>query len=88
MAVSNDGWLITFTAGSDAVTGRFYVKYFLWENVTTDGDDLIIKDASGAPLANVKWDTNEGNTPIYIERMVNGITIDTLDSGRVVAYIG
>ena len=74
-----------------AVTTRpTYVNRMIW-TPTTDGDDILVVDNSGATLWSLKAiaaDTNQGiSYERVFESSLNGITITTIDNGSLYVHI-
>jgi hypothetical protein len=89
MAVTNNAnSTIIFTAGSDAVTGSKFVRYLRWEGMTAAGDDLVVNEASGKNIVTVKAETEHLPVEIPLDRMVDGLTVATMDAGLLIAFLG
>jgi hypothetical protein len=79
--------LETSTEG-DTHTGRVYVTYVRWINGTTAGHQLVLKDSHGATL----WESVADGAnfldihPLF--RWVDGLDVDTMDSGKVMVWLG
>jgi len=75
------------TAG-DEVKGNIFLKHLRWVGGTTSGHSLIVTDVDGSVL----WDSiaDGGNYidihPFY--KIVKGLKIQTMQSGRLYAYLG
>ena len=87
MAVTGQGTgVYVFSAGSDAITGKTYVKHIRWVGATTAGHHLTVSDS----LGNVILDSYaDGNYFIDIHpfyRYFTGITVTTMDSGKLYVY--
>jgi len=77
------------TAGS-ITTYPTKVKRMVW-TPTTDGDDLLVVDNSGATLWSLKAIAADSNQGISYERVfessVNGISITTIDNGTLYVHL-
>jgi len=62
------------------------IKAIYWTGITTDGDDLIIKDMGGGIVFKAKGLAN-ADVDIYLGGFVaQGLNLDTIDSGVVLIY--
>jgi hypothetical protein len=82
------GKLITMTAAEDTVEGLVLVKSIRWVKPATAGDDLVIQDGAGTKtVSQMTCSTQYGDEVDYIEDWVNGLHLETLDSGTVLIRV-
>jgi hypothetical protein len=87
MAVTGEGFgIIKFTAASDASSGRKIVTYARWIGGTTAGHSCILKDGNGNVLFESEADGANFLDLMPIFRAVDGLDVDTLDSGSLYVY--
>lgn len=77
-----------FTAPGDSISGRHLLKHIRWVGATTSGHALIIKDSAGVVIFDSLADGSNYIDVHPFYRIVDGIVIDTMQSGRVYAYLG
>ena len=82
--------IIRFAAAADAITTKVYIQKIRWVKPTTAAHSLIIKDTAGtvmldatASAANVDQEYDFRLQPL----LADGVSIDTLGSGKVDIYI-
>lgn len=88
MAVSRNGYImVEFSSEGDTLDERLQVSYMRWLNATSANHELIVKDSSG----NAIWKSVADGAnfldihPLF--RSVNGINVDTMDSGSLMVYL-
>jgi hypothetical protein len=86
MAVTGLFGQVQKLTSTDSVTGRLIVSYLRWVGATTAGHSLVVNDADG----NVIWES-EADGANFIDilpfwRRVNGVTVNTIDSGNLFIY--
>jgi hypothetical protein len=90
MATVTTGNPWTLSTAEEITTKPLFVNRMVW-TPTTDGDDLLVVDNSGATLWSLKAiaaDTNQGiSYERVFESSVNGITITTIDHGTLYVHI-
>ena len=87
MAVTGAGnGIYKMTAGADAVTGRLNVSYIRWVGGTTAGHSCVLDDSNGNVIFEGEADGANYTDIMPVFRWINGITVDTLDSGTVYVY--
>jgi len=88
MAVTQtDTHLIKFTAGSDAITGKHFIKYFRWVGAAS-ADDITVTDTAGNTIYQGKANSDNYTETVPFGEQVTGITVATLDGGTFYACIG
>ena len=88
MAVVNNGWImITMDTAADAILGRMVIRYIRWEGITTAAHQLILKNAAGTEFVNTLAEVDTLPVEIPIGRMIDGVTLDTIDSGQIIIYL-
>lgn len=87
-AISGNPWMIDAAAAIS--TDRLRILGFRWVAGATAGDQCIVTDAAG----NVIWESVAAGAD-YVEsdmfpaaRMYKGLTVTTLDSGRLYVSLG
>lgn len=90
MAVTQSGMnVVKFAAAADAVTGRMYVKKFLWDNPTTVAHAISVTDTAG----NVVWSNTCATAKETIQSdfspplKVDGLIVATMGSGTLYVYL-
>lgn len=85
-AGADKGVAIVSSTQGDTYTERLWVKYIRWVNATTAGHELKILDNEGGSIGRSFADGQYFTDLIPIFGWVNGIDLDTLDSGEVYVY--
>lgn len=70
-----------------ALTGIKFVKHFRWISATTAGHKCIVKTASGDMAFESEADGAKFIDVHPLYKFMNGLTIDTLDSGTLYVYL-
>lgn len=79
--------IIRMSAAADAVTGKMKIDYIRWVGGTTAGHQCILKDTDGNTLFDSVADGAHFVDVHAIPMIVDGIDLDTLDSGILYIYL-
>lgn len=89
MAFSGTKGIKVTTTEGDELTGVLFVKYLRWVSPgATAGDVLTVKDKDGNVLFASVADGSNFIDMMPIKEEVNGVDVDTLDSGTVFVHLG
>ena len=77
---------------SDSNIGNYLVQKIVWIGPTTAGHKLVVSDAAGTVFCEWQVSTGEAGGTIDIDwhilpARMQGITITTMDSGKVDVYL-
>ena len=86
--VSQHGLHILDTAEPVVATGKtLMINLIVFIPVTADGDDLILHDAGGNVIVDMKGLKNKPNPiPFPKPLKADGLDVDTIDSGKALVY--
>jgi hypothetical protein len=70
-----------------ALTGMKFVKHFRWISATASGHKCVVTSHSGSVLFESEADGAKFIDVHPLYKIVNGLTIDTLDSGKLFVYL-
>ena len=88
MAWTNNNWrTLVSSTQADAITGRVKVKFIRWSQIAAPGDDLVLNDAHGDNIITVKAETADLPVELPLDRMYDGLTVTTLDSGQLEVFL-
>lgn len=74
------------TQSADAITGQTHVTYVRWIGGTTAGHSCVLTDSNGVVFFEGECDGANFTDLQAVNRWVNGIIVDTLQSGVVMVY--
>jgi hypothetical protein len=89
MAITGlDKQVARMDAVSDEIQGKVFLKHLRWVGASTSGHTLIVTDNDGSVL----WESiADGSNYIDIHpfyKIVKGVKIQAMPSGRLYAYLG
>lgn len=84
-ALAANPWKLD-TAGAIS-TGKIFIQTIHWVLPATTGDDLLIVDRDGNIIVEAKAETNLQSQIFRLEAWYAGLTLTTLDSGKVLVHI-
>lgn len=88
MAITQEGKLeIILGAEGDVLTRKVFLRYVRWVGGTTAGHTCVLRDGGGTVFFESIADGNYFIDVHPLFRWVNGVTADTLGSGKVYLYI-
>jgi hypothetical protein len=81
--------ILRFTSSDvgTSVTGIKFIKHFRWVSATGSGHKCVVKAASGDSAFESEADGEKFIDVHPLYKFMNGITIDTLDSGVLYVYL-
>jgi len=83
--VTNKNPMVLDTAGVISES-PVVIKAIYWTGITTDGDDLVIKDMAGNIIWQAKGLANTDRKIKLDNYVAQGLNLVTLDSGIVLVY--
>lgn len=77
-----------FNVVGDALVGRVMLKHLRWFGATTLGHKLIVTDTAGVTIFESVADGDNYIDVHPFYRLVDGIIVATMESGKLYAYLG
>jgi len=69
------------------VTGRFVIDHMEWDGSVTADDDLVVKDGTDNELWVVNNKTANERAVKYLDQLVDGLEVETIDAGTLYVYL-
>jgi hypothetical protein len=77
-----------FSTAGDEIIGRHFLKHMRWIGATTAGHALIVTDSAGVTIFESVADGSNYIDVFPFYRIVDGLTVQTMQSGKLYAYLG
>jgi hypothetical protein len=77
-----------FSAMGDSIDGRVFLKHIRWIGATTAGHVLLVTDSFGITIFESVSDGSNYIDVFPFYRIVDGLVVSTMQSGKLYAYLG